>query len=243
VTLAALAPLLLAPALALGAVAGAETPKIYKWVDSNGIAHYTTDPDRIPKALRNRIQSTRPAPEPVPVPQAEVAPPPPPEPPPALADTAPPAPTMPTAPSAPAAPTVADIPATPTVPDAPAMPAIPDTPARAAEPSVSVSHTGWFDRDAIPRVHEGLLPDGTQSPGQLAALAAEQQALDTQISDVEAAITRDENFLKGLISDPDLDADIPLFDRPDFLEVSKRLPELQTQLDELRVERAKLEPR
>jgi hypothetical protein len=53
--------LLLALALlALGSpgVARAEEeaapPRIYRWVDENGIAHYTTDPDRIPKSLRRR---------------------------------------------------------------------------------------------------------------------------------------------------------------------------------------------
>jgi hypothetical protein len=29
-------------------------PQIYRWVDENGIAHYTTDPDRIPASLRRR---------------------------------------------------------------------------------------------------------------------------------------------------------------------------------------------
>lgn len=29
-------------------------PRIYRWVDENGIAHYTTDPERIPKSLRRR---------------------------------------------------------------------------------------------------------------------------------------------------------------------------------------------
>ncbi len=57
--------LLLAVALAgAGAVAGlpglaraaeeAAPPRIYRWVDENGIAHYTTDPDRIPRSLRRR---------------------------------------------------------------------------------------------------------------------------------------------------------------------------------------------
>lgn len=31
-------------------------PVIYKWVDENGIAHYTTDPDRIPGSLRGRLR-------------------------------------------------------------------------------------------------------------------------------------------------------------------------------------------
>ena len=58
--------LALAMLLLGAATASADPPRIYKWVDSNGIAHYTTDPDRIPKALRNRIESverTRPTPE------------------------------------------------------------------------------------------------------------------------------------------------------------------------------------
>jgi hypothetical protein len=33
----------------------APTPKIYKWVDEHGIAHYTTDFKRIPEPLRDRV--------------------------------------------------------------------------------------------------------------------------------------------------------------------------------------------
>jgi hypothetical protein len=33
----------------------APTPTIYKWIDENGVAHYTTDLDRIPGELRNRV--------------------------------------------------------------------------------------------------------------------------------------------------------------------------------------------
>ena len=54
--------LLLALALALLALPGHATaadetppPRIYRWVDENGIAHYTTDPERIPKSLRRRF--------------------------------------------------------------------------------------------------------------------------------------------------------------------------------------------
>ncbi len=34
-------------------------PVIYKWVDINGIAHYTTDPDDIPSELRDRLDEAR----------------------------------------------------------------------------------------------------------------------------------------------------------------------------------------
>jgi hypothetical protein len=41
--------------LASSAVAEEKAPpRIYRWVDENGIAHYTTDPDRIPASLRRR---------------------------------------------------------------------------------------------------------------------------------------------------------------------------------------------
>lgn len=33
----------------------APAPKIYKWVDENGIAHYTIDRQRIPPSLRSRV--------------------------------------------------------------------------------------------------------------------------------------------------------------------------------------------
>jgi len=33
----------------------APAPTIYKWIDENGVAHYTTDRDRIPGELRNRV--------------------------------------------------------------------------------------------------------------------------------------------------------------------------------------------
>lgn len=51
-------------ALAAGPLAGVrahaaeepgETPRIYRWIDENGVAHYTTDRSRIPDALRGRV--------------------------------------------------------------------------------------------------------------------------------------------------------------------------------------------
>jgi hypothetical protein len=42
-----------APGLARAAD-DASPPRIYRWVDENGITHYTADPDRIPGSLRRR---------------------------------------------------------------------------------------------------------------------------------------------------------------------------------------------
>jgi hypothetical protein len=54
--------LLLALALAASGLLGLAAaedepapPRIYRWVDENGIAHYTTDVERIPKSLRRRF--------------------------------------------------------------------------------------------------------------------------------------------------------------------------------------------
>lgn len=33
-----------------------KTPQIYKWIDQNGISHYTTDVERIPKVLRRQLK-------------------------------------------------------------------------------------------------------------------------------------------------------------------------------------------
>lgn len=46
-----------APAAVLAAEPGESSapPRIYRWVDANGVAHYTTDEDRIPPSLRRRF--------------------------------------------------------------------------------------------------------------------------------------------------------------------------------------------
>jgi len=50
-----------APAGAQEEAEGAATPTIYKWIDTNGIAHYTTDYGSIPRRLRSsarQLQAT-----------------------------------------------------------------------------------------------------------------------------------------------------------------------------------------
>jgi hypothetical protein len=65
-----LASLLLLPLGAVGADDEAEqevreAPSIYKWIDENGIAHYTTDRSRIPSGLRRRIEQLDSSPKPL----------------------------------------------------------------------------------------------------------------------------------------------------------------------------------
>jgi hypothetical protein len=158
--------------------------------------------------------------------------------PPIAAPVAPAAPRVP-APEAPSAASIAT-----TVPPAAVKPpaAVPTIAASSPAPAAPSAGEAWATRDAAPRPpSKALLASGKASPEQLAALQAERQALDARIAEVEAEIARDENALKDLISDPDLDAEVPLFDRPEFLEISRRLPGLQARLQELRDERAKLE--
>jgi hypothetical protein len=125
-----------ASAIAPVLVARAEQPTIYKWVDANGVAHYTTDRNRIPSALRDRIEQRQPVipatPSPVQTPspdaQAPVA---------ASAPSAPPSP-------APVAPAVA--------PARLAPPAAPAPVARAAVSAPTPTSAGASDltRDAGP---------------------------------------------------------------------------------------------
>jgi hypothetical protein len=53
---------------------GSATPTIYKWIDENGVAHYTTDVDRIPRSLRKQVDRAEsgaaPAAQPAGVPSA-----------------------------------------------------------------------------------------------------------------------------------------------------------------------------
>ncbi len=49
--------------LAVGAPTSAEAPTIYRWVDTDGVAHFTTDLSRVPRSLRKQVSTLSPAPE------------------------------------------------------------------------------------------------------------------------------------------------------------------------------------
>ena len=47
----------LSPASVAGeALVGGEAPVIYKWIDTDGVAHYTADPERVPANVRSLIR-------------------------------------------------------------------------------------------------------------------------------------------------------------------------------------------
>ena len=50
--------------MSAAAAADEEKPRIYRWIDADGIVHYTTDLERVPTSLRGRIAAPPPqAPE------------------------------------------------------------------------------------------------------------------------------------------------------------------------------------
>jgi hypothetical protein len=185
------APLLAAALLALaasGAAAEDEAPgarpRIYRWVDDNGIAHYTTDPERIPAALRSRIA------EPAPLVRKELE-------------------------------------------------------ARAPQ----TTRESWAATDRPPSVApaapegdaESLGPVGDFSDEENPQARARREQLDARISELEAAIARDEEALKARISDPSSGGPLVAGDDPEFRTIASRLPEQLAELRQLREERASLE--
>jgi hypothetical protein len=74
-----------------------------------------------------------------------------------------------------------------------------------------------------------LPPEAAPPPGA--------DPLDVRIAELEARIEADEDALKALISDPEQAAE--LRSSPRLREIGTRLPELQAELEELRLERAR----
>lgn len=221
----------LAGALACGTGGGpsadgpAAAPTIYKWVDANGIAHYTTDLARVPRSVRGSVRAlgapsgeretlaardaaASPAPQAEPPPEWDVGdaplPPPSPPPPPARGRDAWAATDRPF-----------DLPpgAAPEEP-APAPPELASAEPPSAEPELSPQ-----DREA------------------------QRRALDARIAALQAEISSDENALKGFLAVPAPDDPAEIAYDQSFREVAERLPKRLAELRSLQDERAQLEPR
>jgi len=220
----------------------AEPPTIYKWIDENGIAHYTTDKSRIPSDVRTRVEHAPSVSTPAPAattthpddelrdavrvkPQTPIATPAPTPAPPATSTAAVPAP-APEPPPVSAPPPVASAP-----PEAAHAPAPAAAPPKPAAPAAS-------DEPAAPD------PVSAPPPAPIAPLAPKQTAelakLDGQIQSLEAEISTHEEKLATLISTAD--GKKPLVDDPSFREISQRLPKLQAELQSLREQRNKIQP-
>ena len=85
-------------------------------------------------------------------------------------------------------------------------------------------------------VKEETLPAGepVRGPGD--------PALDARIGELEAAIARDEETVKRLISAPGLDGEEPPLGSDELREVASRLPLMQAELRTLRARRAPVPP-
>lgn len=215
-------------ALALAAPGAAEEesarPRIYKWVDENGIAHYTTDRSKIPSNLRGRIrdaESIRRSQVQGSAGEGAVE---------AEAAAAAGAPREATAPNA----------ATPSGTSAPVPP--PVLPLyRAGDGGRSTDQ--WSVRDAPPEV-PGQPDTGTGAePAYDPEREARAREVEARIVELEAELAKDEDRLKQLISEArmtDQGQPSPLYGVPELEELARRFPKLQADLSALRAERRRL---
>src|SRR5262245_47517031 len=180
---------------------------VYKWVDADGLTHYATSRADVPSDYRDSAEVIVPPPVGVPNPSS-ARPPAPPAPPPAPAPAAvEPAPAQAAPALAPGTPTPPVDAAPPGANEAPAPPA----PAPAAGPG------------------ESAAPPAERAP--VASIDPRQQ----EIAQIEAAIERDREELRNLISTQRWDAS-ELASDPHVREIAERLPRLQAELAALRSE-------
>jgi hypothetical protein len=223
---------LAAPAAIARTEDGAEAaaPMIYKWVDANGIAHYTTELSRVPRSVRGSVRalgSAAPsegfaardavpgaaapeaAPAGEPLPEWDVGDAPPPAPAPAPA-------TPPPAPGGGERWAESDRPFD-LPPEEGGAPAAAPTQTAAAEPGAGAPAVSAADREA------------------------QRRDLDGRIAALEAEIASDEDALKGFLAVPSpADPAEIAYDRS-FREVAERLPARLAELRSLQGERAQLD--
>ena len=254
--------------LLAGAPARADEPVVYKWIDGDGIAHYTTQRSRIPGEYEDGVQEIRrsspAAPPPAvaaPSPPAVAAPPPAPvETPPAVA-APPPAVAAPPVEAPPprvtpegefeeaplGAPTARPSADAPT-PDAAAVP----TPDAAAVPMPDAASPGPAEDVAAPPPGfiRGAANDERPSPppqresppdaASAAPLSPESaDELDRRIVALESEIEAEQSKLQGLLSEKATPDGTRIAEREDFREIAKRLPRLQSDLKTLREQRTR----
>jgi len=224
----------------------AAEPTIYKWVDESGVAHYTTDRDRIPREIRTRVERVEPTrPAATAAPHREDL----------MRDavkTQPPATLVAPAPAPVApAPVVAVPPPNGAVPQADVDA---DDAVVEVEPSEPIEAVETVDRPVEAEIAAPLATDvepeidpvSAPPPAPVAALAPTQAAelskLDAEIDAVENQIAAREERLAALISSSEAERTTPLVDDPSFREISQQLPKLQAELRTLRDRRNKIQP-
>jgi len=236
----------LAVALALllsGPVAMAERAIVYRWLDESGVAHYTTQPGRIPREFRERVRERGAAPatpaahETAPgIPGAPLAAPPPvAAPPPAGPPVMPQGefeePPLGSHSSVPA-------PAASTTGSAPASTHSRDTDVAAPPPGFLHGTAGSTGSSPTTAPRGTSAPPPTSSPAEPPA-PADGPALDERIATLEDQVGRDQSALQNILSQPREKDGPRVADRTDFREIAQRLPKLQADLKALRERRTR----
>jgi hypothetical protein len=218
----------LAPSLAARAEDEAPPrPVVYKWIDENGIPHYTAHLDRVPSSVRDRVSEMAPSQD-------------------AAADSwisrdATPPESGAAAASAPPSPAPAP---TATAPAAAPAPEASEPEVAAGEPEAAATSSESATATAAPEPSDDPAAfRESPSPAQEARLAPAEGDLDQRIAALEAEIARDEEALKDLLSQAPAESGAAIADQPEFREIAKRLPKLQADLRALREERSRSERR
>lgn len=214
----------------------AEEPVVYKWVDENGVAHFTTKRSRIPDEFEDSAEeirrapavATSPAPGPsVSRPEAEPV---------RTPAAAPPAVAAP--PPEPPAPRVvpdAEFEEAPLGSERPAPATTAPVPSAAAPPPVVDAPPPGFVRG-----QPGARAANTPPEDENAALSAEQEdELDRRIAALEAEVESEQTKLENLLSDPATASGPRIAEREDFRAIALRLPQLQADLKSLRERRTR----
>ena len=242
--LAPLVPALLclglgSPAASAEEPAAGAPPTIYKWVDANGVAHYTTDLGRVPRSVRGSVRALGGGGE---APEAETD----------VAHTPPPATPSP------------DVKPAEPLPEWDVGDAPPSAPAPRPLPPRATGKDRWAEIDRpqdggpAPEPAPGAVPaaEPTGEPGaeptQTAAaepvapaiasdVEGQRRDLDARIASLQEEISADEDALKGFlaVATPKDPAEIA-YDAS-FREVAERLPKRLAELRSLQSERAQLD--
>jgi len=201
------------------------TPKIYKWIDENGVAHYTTDRGQIPREVRNKVGKLGP-------PDSALKRTP-------VKASAPPTLTRPL-------PTTGSLPATGLVPPTRSVRDFDEGEQWAVrDRSFERPRDAWDAGDPY-----GSLPypefEEDLAFGSAAELEEQRQRLediDERIASLQTDIAASEESLKALLVIPVPEGGGPLAmaDDPTFREVADRLPKLLSDLRALEDERAELQ--
>lgn len=215
----------LAGALVCGALLAASgtahaqnAPVIYRWIDEQGIAHYTANLDRVPRAVRGRLEVVEPA-STAPTPAAD--------------------PGWVARDAAPAAGS-----GTTERGQARVEPGARSPWSESSESTGSASSAGpaGSTGSAGSTASTGSTGSaGSKSPAS--APSAEGASLDTRIASLADAVERDEESLKTMLSEAPTEGAPALRERADFRTIAQRLPRLQSDLRSLRDQRDRLDGR